>query len=135
MTDYHAMRLIVQLPYERRIDEEVTSVVAESTAGEFCLLPNHVDCVASLVPSLLTLRNAAGHERVVAVDDGTLVKCGAEVRISTRRAVEGAELGALHALVEREFQQQSERERAVLTAMARLESSLIRRFLDFAQEP
>jgi F-type H+-transporting ATPase subunit epsilon len=48
-----------------------------------------------------------------------------------RRAVGGAELGALRKAVEQEFLNLDEREKSVRSALAQLEGGLIRRFLEF----
>jgi F-type H+-transporting ATPase subunit epsilon len=90
------MRLKVVLPNEVLIDTDVTKVVAEAENGMFCLLPRHVDFVAALVPGLLTCVLQDGQQELFfAVDEGTLVKCGPEVRVSTRRAVQGLDLGQM----------------------------------------
>lgn len=49
------MQLKVLLPTEVLIDEAASKITAEAENGCFCLLPNHVDFVAGLVPGLLFL--------------------------------------------------------------------------------
>lgn len=125
------MKLKVLLPTEILVDEEVRKVIAEATNGSFCLLPRHIDFVAALVPGLLSFDDASGEEVFLAVDRGTLVKCGDEVLVSTRRAVRGGSLEALHATVENEFRVLDDRERKARTASARLEAGLVRRFIEW----
>ena len=124
------MHLKLLLPGETLIDAAVAKVVAESEDGQFCLLPRHVDWVAALVPGLLLHTTLDGEEHPVAVDTGTLVKCGPEVLVSVRAAVAGHDLETLRATVDREFLQLSEQDRQVRSALARLEASALRRFVE-----
>lgn len=124
------MRLRLLLPGEALLDEPVVKVIAEAEDGAFCLLPRHVDCVAVLVPGLLLYTTPTGEERYLAVDTGTLVKCGPEVRVSVRRAVAGTDLSGLRATVEQEFKRLDEHERSARSALARLEASVVRRFVE-----
>lgn len=122
------MRLRVLLPTEVLVDEDVTKVIAEAENGSFCLLPRHVDFVAALVPGVLTFYDSAGEEHFAAIDQGILVKCDAEVSVSTFSAVRGTELGVLEALVEERFVELDERERKARTALARLEAGALKGF-------
>jgi F-type H+-transporting ATPase subunit epsilon len=124
------MHLKLLLPGETLIDTAVTKVVAEGEDGQFCLLPRHVDWVAALVPGLLLYTTSDEVEHPVAVDTGTLVKCGPEVLVSVRAAVTGLDLESLRATVELEFRQLSEQDRQVRSALARLEASALRRFVE-----
>jgi len=110
------------------LDRNVRRIVAESPKGHFGMWPGHVDLVSELVPGILLYETEDGAERFVAVNSGTLVKCGDEVRVAVRGAVDGDDLGALRARVESEFRQQDEEERQSRAALARLEASMIRRF-------
>ncbi len=128
------MRLIIRLPHESVLDIECLKVVVESSAGSYCLLPRHIDFVARLAPGLLEYTPVAEDgERFAAVDEGFVVKCGDQVRISTRQAVLGGDLGELQQIVEQQFTVRDEWERKVRSAAARLESSLVRRFLEFSK--
>jgi F-type H+-transporting ATPase subunit epsilon len=89
------MRLRVLLPEQILLDTDVQKVTAEAENGSFGLLPRHADFVTALVPGILTFTPADGREEFLAVDEGILVKCGADVRVSTRNAVLGQELGVL----------------------------------------
>ena len=129
------MRLKVLLPTGVLIDTEVTKVIAEAEDGAFCLLPRHVDFVAALVPGLLSFVPLAGHEAFLAVDEGTLVKCGAEVLVSTRQAVPGSDLGQLRQTVETQLRQLDEREAAARAILAKLEADTLRRFVKLGATP
>ena len=82
------MHLKVLLPFEVFVDEaEVSRIVAETPAGSLGLLPHRLDCVAALAPGILVYQTAAeGRGLCLAVDEGVLVKTGADVCISVRRA-------------------------------------------------
>jgi F-type H+-transporting ATPase subunit epsilon len=60
-----------------------------------------------------------------------LAKIGLQVLISVRNAIGGADLGQLRQAVEREFVALDEQEKSVRTAIAQLESGMIRRFAEF----
>jgi len=124
------MQLKVLLPTQVLVDEPVSKVVAEGEDGSFCLLPRHVDFTSALVPGLLVFEPAGGGEEFLAIDEGVLVKCGDEVLVSTRRAVRGADLGALRRTVAEEFRVLDEHEKAARTASAKLEAELVRRFME-----
>jgi F-type H+-transporting ATPase subunit epsilon len=124
------MNLKVLLPTAVLVDTEVTKVVAEAANGSFCLLPRHIDIVAALVPGLFFYTTAEGQEVFLAVDEGILVKCGAEVLVSTRNAVQGPDLGTLERTIDEQFRVLDEHEKMARTAMARLEADLVRRFME-----
>ncbi len=128
------MQLKVLLPTRVLVDCEVNKVIAEAEDGSFCLLPRHVDFVTALVPGLLTYVDDGGAEGCLAVDGGILVKSGGMVRVSTRDGVVGEQLEQLRALVEERFARQEELERRARGALARLEASALRRFMQ-VEEP
>lgn len=122
------MTLKILLPTQVLLEESVDKVVAEAENGEFCLLPGHVDFVAALASGILSF-SISGEETFAAVDGGTLVKCGAEVLVSSRHAVIGDDLDRLHAMVENEFSALDEQERHARAALARLEAGTLRGFM------
>lgn len=124
------MRLEVVTPMAVCVDRPVRRIVAEGPDGHFGMLPGHVDYVSDLTPGILLYETDDGAERFVAVNSGTLVKCGDTVRVAVRGAVEGDDLAALRARVEAEFRQHDEEERDARAALARLEAGMIRRFRD-----
>jgi F-type H+-transporting ATPase subunit epsilon len=122
------MTLKILLPFEVFAEKaDVLRVVAETGEGSFGLLPQRLDCVAALVPSILTYETAADGEVFVAVDEGVLVKTGPDVLVSVRRAMGGADLGVLQDRVSREFLSLDEQEKNVRTAVAKLEGNFVRR--------
>ena len=126
------MNLKVLLPF--RIFAEKTGVlriVAETREGSFGLLPHRLDCVAVLAAGILTFETEAEGEVYVAVDEGVLVKAGADVLVSVRNAIGGTDLGKLREAVEREFVNLDEGEKQVRAVLAKLESGFVRRFAEF----
>ena len=122
------MKLKVLTPIKVLIDRPVTKVIAEAENGHFCLLPNHVDFVAALVPSILSFTCDNGEETFVAVDEGILVKCSREILVSTRNAVEGQDLVSLKQAVIQQFQVLDEQEKLTRSALAKFEVSMMRHF-------
>lgn len=125
------MNLKVLIPNQVFLNQTVCKVVAEAPNGSFCVLPKHVDFVAALVPGLLAFHDEDGNEQFIAVDEGTLVKCGNDVLVSTRSAAGGGGLGELQRIVEEDFEVLDDRERLARSAAARLEAGLVRRFMHF----
>jgi F-type H+-transporting ATPase subunit epsilon len=103
-------------------------VRAEGREGSFCLLPRHVDYTAPLVPGILLYTDEDGTEHLCAVDTGTLVKAGDEVRVACFNAVPGADLERLRDTVRDAFHALDEHERETRSALARLEAGTLRRF-------
>jgi F-type H+-transporting ATPase subunit epsilon len=129
------MKLKVLLPFQVYIERiGVTRIVAESYEGSFGILPNRLDCVAALVPGILTFVTESGSEIYVAVDEGLLVKTGPEVLVSVRNAIGGAELDQLREAVEQEFLTLDEHEQSVRAVLARMESGFVHRLVRFHHE-
>ncbi len=123
------MHLKILLPFKVFAEEhEVLRIVAESLSGAFGLLPNRLDCAAALVPGILTYETREGGEVCLAVDEGVLVKTGGEVLVCVRDAIGNMDLAQLRQVIEREFLSRHEQEQSVRSALAKLESSFIRRF-------
>ncbi|MBK7387095.1 MAG: F0F1 ATP synthase subunit epsilon [Methanothrix sp.] len=123
------MRLKVILPDQILVDEEVKGVVAEAEDGSLGLLPKHIDFVTALVPGIIAFQSAEGEE-FLAVDGGILVKCAADVLISTRKAVRSRDLGGLSRTVQEEFEALDEGERKTRSILAKLEADFTRHFLE-----
>ena len=126
------MRLMVQTPSERMLDCAITKVVAEGLNGSFCLQPRHVDLVSALVPGLFYYETTQGSGHYLALDRGLLVKQGMQVSVAVRNAVAGGELEDLLEVVHVRFRALDEQERVVRSAMARLESDFLRRFMELS---
>lgn len=129
------MRVKVLLPAGVLLDVDgVSKLLAESTHGAFGILPRHIDFVTPIVPGILLLERP-GEELVLGVDEGVLVKRGDEVRVSVREAVRGDELDRIRELVTQRFEELDERERRARSALALLEASFYRRFIEQERWP
>ncbi|WP_421655407.1 F0F1 ATP synthase subunit epsilon [Leptothermofonsia sp. ETS-13] len=124
------MQLKVMQPTNVLIDERVTKVTAEGDSGSFCLLPQHVDWIAALVPGILSFESETGEEIFLAIDEGILVKQGAMVWVSVRNAVRGVDLETLQQAVQQQFCQLDEQEQRARSTLARLEASFVREFME-----
>ena len=126
------MNLKILLPFQVFAEKTgVLRIVAESSDGSFGLLPHRLDCAAALVPGIFTYETAEDGTVYVAVDEGVLVKAGADVLVSVRHAIGGTDLGQLHQAVKREFMTLGQQERSVRAAVTRMEGGLISRFAEF----
>jgi F-type H+-transporting ATPase subunit epsilon len=122
------MTIKILLPTEILVDEPTGKVIAEADNGAFCMLPRHADLVTALVPGVLSYWDVDGTERFAAIDEGTLVKCGDEVLVSTLNGVLGNALAELRHLVQRSFLELDDHERMARSALSRLEAGTLRRF-------
>ena len=127
------MKLIVWLPAELLLQEEVTRIKAEAENGWFGLLPHHADFVTALVPGILVFEPAGKPEEYLAIDHGILVKCGPEVSVSTRSAIRGSNLEQLKKDVATQFRAQAEREKEAIAYEAKLEADLVRGLLELGK--
>ena len=126
------MNLKILLPFEVFADKtDVSRIVAEGLEGSFGLLPHRLDCVAALAPGIFLYETQADGTVYVAVDEGVLVKAGADVLVSVRHAIGGKDLGQLHDAVKRQFLTLDESERNVRNALGKMEGGLIGRFAEF----
>jgi F-type H+-transporting ATPase subunit epsilon len=129
------MNLRILLPFGVFAEKaNVLRVVAETTDGSYGLLPQRLDCVAALVPGILTYEAKNSGTVYVGIDQGVLVKAGTQVTISVRRAIGGSNLEQLKDAVERDFLKLDEQERNVRNAVAKMESGFIGRLAEFEDE-
>lgn len=128
------MHLKILLPTHILFNQPAAKLVAEATHGAFCLLPHHIDCLAALVPGILTVQTPDKTETFIAIDGGLLTKCGPEVLISTRHAIAHGQLSQLQQHVEQHFIAMDEQERLARSAIARMEAGLMRQFTALAAE-
>ena len=129
------MHLKVLLPFRVFADKiGVSRIVAETREGSFGLLPRRRDCVAALVPGILTYQSEADGEVFVAVDEGVLVKIRDEVQVSVRRASSGADLTSLRDAVQRDYLTLDALALGARAASQKLESGFVGRFARFHAE-
>lgn len=130
-----SLNLKINLPY--RVFAEVNGikrVIVETLDGYIGILPRRLDFASKLIPGLLTYETSTGEEIFVAVDEGVMVKAGADVFISVRNAVGGVELGKLKETVEKEFKNLTDSEKSTRISLAKLESAFARKFMEFRRE-
>ena len=129
------MNLRILLPFgvfAKKAD--VLRIVADTTDGSCGLLPNRLDCVAALVPGILMYETKDSGTFYIGIDQGVLVKAGAQVTVSVRHAIGGSDLALLKDAVERDFLKLDEQEHNVRTAVAKMEGSLMGRLAEFEND-
>ena len=125
------MNLRILLPYEIFAEKtEVLRIVAETREGSFGILPHRLDCMAAIAPGILTYETKEDGAVYVAVDEGVLVKTGADVLVSVRRAIGGTDLSRLHEAVKREFLTLDDEKRSVREALSKMEGGFITRLVE-----
>lgn len=126
------MNLKILLPFQVFANlTDVSEIVIETSAGSVGLLPHRLDCVAELVPGILTYKENGTEPVYVAVDEGAMVKTGSDVLVSVRHAIGGTDLKSLHEAVNNEFVKIDEQERNMRSAIAKMEGGLISRIAEF----
>lgn len=126
---YDSLHLKVLLPF--RVFTEIKNVqkmVAETGNGSFGILPNRLDCVASLVPGIFSYETADKQIHYLGIDEGVLVKTGNLVLVSVRNAIGEVDLGKLRTAIQKEFQTLNADEINVRSVIAKLETGFIRNF-------
>lgn len=124
------MQVTLRLPTRTLFEGAATRLFAEAENGAFGMLPNHIDFVTALVPSVLILTLADGEEQIFGIDEGILVKKGHDVDIAIRRGIQGTDLASLRETVQESFIEMDEDERVARSALTRLEAGIVRRFAD-----
>jgi F-type H+-transporting ATPase subunit epsilon len=129
------MTLKVLLPYKVFAEEHnVVRIVAMTHQGAFGILPNRLDCVASLSAGILVFEIEGEKEVYLAVNEGVLVKTGLDVRVSVRNAMKGMGLDELRAAVEEEFMQLNEQEKNLRSVLTKMESGFVQHLAAFKQD-
>ncbi len=129
------MTLKILLPFQSFLEKSgVSSIVAETNAGSFGLLPHRLDCVAALRPGILSFETDGQGEAFVAVDEGVLIKTGTDVFVSVRGATGGTDLGRLRDAVQQEFMTEDAAEQDMRRVMAKIETGLLTRLRHFQHE-
>ncbi|KMQ73149.1 ATPase [Marinobacter subterrani] len=128
MTLATEMDVCLRLPTRVLYQGMARKLFAVAENGAFGMLPNHIDFVTSLVPSVLILTLADGSEAIFGIDEGILVKKGHQVEVATRRGVAGENLDSLQESVRKTFIEVDEDERVARSALSRLEAGMVRRF-------
>jgi F-type H+-transporting ATPase subunit epsilon len=127
------MRLVIATPLSIVTEaEEIRHLRAEDETGAFGILPGHADFLTVLDISVVTWRDGKGAERYVAVRGGVLEVVGGDrVRIATRDAVPGADLGRLETDVLARFRREEEEERTAHADAERLYLAAIRQIVRY----
>jgi F-type H+-transporting ATPase subunit epsilon len=129
------MHLKILLPFMVFSDtDKVIRVVAESVTGSFGILPHRLDCVAALVPGILTYETESNAVQYMAIDEGILVKIGQQVIVSVRNAIGGSDLGKLREAVDKEFKTLDNEEKNVRSVMAKMEIGFIQTLEKFRNQ-
>ena len=129
MMENDLMTLKILLPFKVFMEtKNVKRIVMETSAGSYGLLPQRLDCTAALRPGILLYETLNDGEKYIAIDEGVMIKSGAEVWVSVRNAIGDAPLGKLRSLVEKEMMHLDESEINARSVMAKLETGFIRSF-------
>lgn len=128
MSHYQSMYLVIRLPLGILFEGDIARLKATAGHGCFGLLPNHIDYLSDLEPSVLVATDAQGHEHYFGIDEGMLVKKADQVEVITRRGIKGESLSLLHEQVRDSFMELTDSERVARSALSRLEADMVRRF-------
>ena len=124
------MTVTLRLPTRTLFEGRAIRMQAVAQDGAFGILPNHVDFVTALVPSVMTLGMADGSEAIFGIDEGLLVKKGHGVVAAVLRGVRGDDLETLNETVNARFIEMDEEERQARSAFSKLEADVVRRFAE-----
>ena len=125
------MILRVITPERTILETEAVHVTAEDVTGSLGIRPGHAPLVSPLVPGIVMARRPGGSETYVAVNGGVVVVTGEEVRIVSRQAVPGDDLGHLEDQVLTQFAHGSEEAKASRAAFEKMRIGFMRRMLEY----
>lgn len=128
--DAVVMTLLVTTAERRIFEGKVAKVVATGAGGSRGFLPRHADFVMPLTRSIMSCTDEGGVSTFFAVDGGVLVKKGHEVTVVTRQAVKAERMEDLPQGVLASFAQADEHATVADRAANRLETMLLREFLE-----
>lgn len=103
-------------------------IITEDPRGYFCLLQHHIDFVTAVIPGILSYKQSAKDEIIMAIDEGILIKKGLTVTVSTRNIVAGGELGSLKRTIKEKFETLDEREKKTRAILLKLELDFMKQF-------
>ncbi len=129
------MQVRIGLPGKSLFEGAAMQLSGVAANGGFGILPNHIDFVTALVPSVLLVTQPDGSERIFGIDEGVLVKKGHDVEIAVQRGVEAGDLASLDAAVTDFWDQVEDEERVARAALSRLEADMVRRFAGLRTQP
>ena len=127
-----SFELSVFLPNRVLLTTSALKLGADAEHGRFVVLPNHIDCVTALVPSILYYEEPE-ETHYVAIDRGLLVKREDQVWVSVLQAIQSDDLEHLDQVIEEEFRALDERQKQTQTALTRLEVSFMRGMMDIGR--
>ena len=130
MSEPAIMTVTLRLPARLMYEGSATKLTARAENGAFGILPNHIDFVTALVPSVLIITTEKGEEQIFGIDEGILVKHDRRIDISVRRAAKSAGLTSLKNTIRESFIDIDDRERIARTALSRLEANIVRSFAE-----
>lgn len=123
------MNLKILLPFKIFIEtRNVSSITIETSEGSYGLLPQRLDCVAALVPGIFMYEIESESPKYIAVDEGVMIKAGAQVLVSVRDAIGGTDLGKLGDMVKKDFNTRDENNIQARSVTAKLEGSFVYSF-------
>lgn len=124
------MGVTLRLPTRMLYEGRAIGLAGFAPNGAFGILPNHIDFVTAIVPSVMTLQLPDGGEEIFGLDEGLLVKKGHQVDVIALRGVRGDDLASLQGTVANSFTQMDEEERQARSALSRLEADMVRRLTE-----
>jgi F-type H+-transporting ATPase subunit epsilon len=124
------MKLKILLPSQVfAVEDDILRLTAETSTGSWGFLPHRMDCVAALVPGILSVETRARGLAYIAIDLGVLVKTGMEIQVSVRRAAAGHDLASLRQIITSTYTVLSQTERDVRQVNTKLENGFLRRMM------
>ena len=124
------MQLKIILPTKILMEERVEKIIAEDARGSFCVFSKHIDFTTALEAGIFIYKTEAGIEEYLALDEGILVKCSAEVTVVAKRAFKSADLSGLRRTVEEQFKSLDEHESRAYSVLVGLQTDFIRKYTE-----
>jgi len=124
-----SFELEILVPDGTVVQAQVTSLQAADASGRFGLLPHHEAFLTLVAPCILEFRDAEGHTRYVATDDGVLLMEDNRARVVTREAALSDRLEEVADAAAAMLAARRAREKGARAEFGELQASLVRELL------
>ncbi|MDR2526345.1 MAG: F0F1 ATP synthase subunit epsilon [Rickettsiales bacterium] len=122
--------LEIYTPTEVIINESIKSISLTAKEGQIKILPNHADYVTVFSSNIVDYTDINGNDKIIAVNDGILVKYGGTVCISTYSVVIGDTLEDIRQKIKDNAKAEQEKMKEINKIMKELDFYLLNNLKD-----
>ena len=125
------INLKITTPSSEVVNTKVKSVTAKGLEGYFGVKPRHIDYIAAIIPSVFTYTDEEDKKHYLAVNEGTFVKTGFNITLSTMGATKGDSIEELQVAVTEAYKEFEDDDRDARVAITKLEYFVFNQLMNF----